>query len=342
MAASYGRIDEIRDGVSPREIYLGFHSHESGASPTGPDSFFDLASLTKILSTTLLAMVRVERGEVLLEDRLSRLLPGYVRENPKAATISLAGLLTHTSGLPAWRPFYQAMRDRFGDALRLVPPSVRRAHFDSLVDVVVPECAPGEKVIYSDLGFLLLERILSKDLLSDANSLFSEVPGLRLQYRPVGAERRDSSEEVLATEVCPWRGFLQGEVHDDNAWSRGGVAGHAGLFGRLRDVQAWMEALFREEWVSMRTLGLFSQTIADSSGVVRARGFDAPARDGTGSTGFAFSRSSIGHLGFTGTSLWMDLDSGDYAILLTNRVHPVRTDDRIRRLRMMFHEEVRR
>jgi CubicO group peptidase (beta-lactamase class C family) len=145
----------------------------------------------------------------------------------------------------------------------------------------------------------------------------------------------------MMTENCPWRGLLQGEVHDDNAWSRGGVAGHAGLFGRLQDVQHWIEALFSGLWVSRSTLRRFADVHVDSSGARRAHGFDVPSIDGSGSTGLSFSMNSIGHLGFTGTSVWMDLDSGDFAVLLSNRVHPKRTDDRIRAVRREFHRIIR-
>jgi CubicO group peptidase (beta-lactamase class C family) len=143
------------------------------------------------------------------------------------------------------------------------------------------------------------------------------------------------------TEICPWRGRLQGEVHDDNTWSRGGKAGHAGLFGRLKDLELWIDSLLGGDFVSRRTLREFARVVTDSSGNRRAFGFDVSALDGSGSTGFAFSPATIGHLGFTGTSLWMDLDQGVYAILLTNRVHPVRTDDRIRQLRREYHDAVR-
>lgn len=349
IAASWGKIDGIRSGVSPNEIHLGRHSHEPGSGLVHRNSFFDLASLTKILLTTLLAMERVERGALRLDSRLADLLPDYVRKNPAAGAVTVHHLLTHTSGLPAWRPLYERLREKFGDDLDRVPVPTRRAFFDSLVDEVPLECATGERVIYSDLGFLLLERVLTRDLPGDAKRLYGRVPGLQLGDpgagdMQVGSLHRGGPAErqAVATELCPWRGLLRGRVHDDNAWSRGVLSGHAGLFGRLQDLQLWVEALFSEKWVSMRTLRQFTRTVADSRGSVRAPGFDVPARDGSGSTGASFSMSSIGHLGFTGTSLWLDLDSGDYAILLTNRVHPSRADDRIRKLRREYHEEVRR
>ena len=341
IAASYGKIDDLKNGCSPHEFYLGTHSHLVGSEKVNRNSVFDLASLTKILLTTLLAMIEVEHERIDLDDSLEERLPEYVKKNPGARTITVRHLLTHGSGLPAWRPFYESLRARFGESLRTLHPAVRKAYFDACLDEVPIERGVGEKLVYSDLGFLLLERVLSDDVLESSKNLFNKIPGLQLKGIRVPSVKGEG-REFVATEICPWRGLLQGEVHDDNAWSRGGVSGHAGLFGRLIDIQLWVESLFKERWVSLKTLKKFSETVSDSGGSVRAHGFDVPSREGLGSTGAFFSMNSIGHLGFTGTSLWMDLDSGDYAILLTNRVHPLRTDERIRKLRLAFHEEVRR
>jgi CubicO group peptidase (beta-lactamase class C family) len=250
-------------------------------------------------------------------------------------------LLTHRSGLPAWRPFFESMRAKFGGRMGLIPREKRIEYFNSLLDSVPAEESLRGRVVYSDLGFLHLERILGNNFERDLMELYSFIPELRLHYRDaIGVTAPDQGGYVM-TEICPWRGGLQGEVHDDNAWSRGGMAGHAGLFGRLKDLELWIDSLLGGDFVSLRTLREFSRVVTDSSGNRRAFGFDVSALDGSGSTGFAFSPATIGHLGFTGTSLWMDLDQGMYAILLTNRVHPVRTDDRIRQLRREFHEAVR-
>jgi CubicO group peptidase (beta-lactamase class C family) len=318
IAASFGRIGS----TEKTRHYLGTHSRFRGALPVGEESFFDLASLTKILATTLLCMKKVETGALAIDSRLE-------------------GLLTHRSGLPAWRPFFESMRVKFGDRLGLIPREERIEHFNSLLDSVGVEESLRGRVVYSDLGFLHLERLLGGHFERDLMALYSRIPGLRLHYREaIGVAFPDQSRYVM-TEICPWRGRLQGEVHDDNTWSRGGKAGHAGLFGRLKDLELWIDSLLGGDFVSLRTLREFSRVVTDSSGNRRALGFDVSALDGSGSTGFAFSPATIGHLGFTGTSLWMDLDQGVYAILLTNRVHPVRTDDRIRQLRREFHEAAR-
>jgi CubicO group peptidase (beta-lactamase class C family) len=265
------------------------------------------------------------------------------------AAFTVEDLLLHASGLPAWRPFYEAMIRRFGTDLHRVPVRERKTFFFQELDSVQVERGPREKIVYSDLGFLLLGRLLASDQAAGVGELFRSMPGVGLHYRPVIRsaieERfliRKRGESVMDTEICPWRGALTGLVHDDNAYSMGGVAGHAGLFGTLPDLKAWIQGLFSEKVVSLRTIERFSCTFSDASGQRRALGFDCPPTDWSGSTGRVFSPSTIGHLGFTGTSLWMDLSRGVYAVLLTNRVHPTREDPRIRPFRRAFHEEIGR
>jgi CubicO group peptidase (beta-lactamase class C family) len=219
--------------------------------------------------------------------------------------------------------------------------------FEKLAEVA-REAPAGSKIVYSDIGVLRFQAQMESQF-GDWNdwvsgSVWSQMEGSKLHYRPVirsaAGERfaiQASGESVAMTEVCPWRGLLQGQVHDDNAWSLGGVAAHAGVFGRLNDVVQWVQTLFDQTWVSLKTLQRFTQIIEPVPGVRRSIGFDRPSLDGSGSTGFSFGPNTIGHLGYTGTSLWIDLDTGFFAVLLTNRVHPTRTDDRIRSLRKAFH-----
>jgi serine-type D-Ala-D-Ala carboxypeptidase len=253
-------------------------------------------------------------------------------------------LLNHSSGLPAWKPFYESMISRFGNAGNMVnvPIETRKDFFYEMV--ISDSCIsnPGEKILYSDLGFLLLSRFAEQKTSKSFDQLIQEevwdsIKNCQLEFRPVFQKRRNEPG-FAATEWCPWRGLLQGEVHDDNAWSMGGVAGHAGVFGSLNDILSWVSSFIRGEIASFRTMKEFSKIISDDFGTRRALGFDVPPLDGTGSTGDLFSTSAtIGHLGFTGTSLWMDLDQGKFAVLLTNRVHPMRDDLRIRSFRKSFH-----
>jgi len=319
---------------------IGSTSHFADALPVTEKTYFDLASLTKILSTTTLAMKRYDQGTLNLDQTLS--------VNPSFSSIRIKDLLTHASGLPAWKPFYEEMKSHFGVSLPYVSLVERKKKFDELLYRSVPENPPLSKVIYSDLGFLMLANLLSRDFKTDVESMWAAMKIEHLHFRPVltdaftaRARSKQRGESIAATEFCPWRGLLVGQVHDDNAWSSGGIAGHAGSFGHLNDIKAWLHAIFLGPFLSRSTLEIFTREAVSISGIRRALGFDMPSEDGSGSTGFSFSRNTVGHLGYTGTSLWVDLDSGDYAILLTNRVHPSRADVRIRELRREFHRLVR-
>lgn len=332
-AAAFGTISHTH------QVFVGQTGWCEGARNVGPSTYFDLASLTKILATTTLAMIQVDSGALDLDADLAFLLPERVKANPKLASIRVRDLLTHSSGLPAWRPFYLEMIKHFGPALSQASILHREQYFCSLLYQVTPEHVPGEKIIYSDLGFLILEEVLSSNFKRDVESVWKNIPNCELQFREVISPTRHL--DTMMTEICPWRGLLQGQVHDDNAWSKGGFAGHAGVFGRLQDVVSWIKTMFSSQMVSERTLRLFFTEFQARDGGRRALGFDIPSLDGSGSTGFSFSRESVGHLGFTGSSLWFDLNSGDFGVLLTNRVHPHRTDDRIRPLRRAFHQIIR-
>lgn len=330
MAAAWGDLNSLEKGYH-HSVFVGTESHQS---PIAIDqhSIFDLASLTKILATTSLYMKWEEQGKISLLDPY----PGR--------SFTFQQLLTHSSGLTWWKPFYESLITRYGDAEKLVTvPIVERKK--CLYDLVLqeqPENPPGQKIVYSDLGPLLLSYYA--EFINPGKS-FDQIVGEEvwdgiqqcgLHFRPIAM--RERSDGVVATEVCPWRGWLQGEVHDDNCWSMGGVSGHSGVFGSLTDVVTWVRDLTAGKLVSYQTLRKFSQPVHDLSGNRRAIGFDMPSLDGMGSTAKVFSTSSIGHLGFTGTSIWIDLDQGRFAVLLTNRVHPSRSDNRIRDLRPMFHK----
>jgi len=334
IAAAWG---DLSKGNTAHVYYGGKESHAPNALAIDPHTQFDLASLTKVVATTSLYMRWVDQKKI----DLNQAFPGHHHD------FNFVQLLTHSSGLPAWKPFYESMHTRFGGAYELAKVSIekKKKYFYELLFSAVSEPLqqkPGAKIVYSDLGFLLLshfaeivshknfDQVVQTDVW---NRIFPKGEGFR--FRPI--QHRSMTPGIAATELCPWRGLLQGEVHDDNTWSMGGVAGHAGVFGTLTDVLKWMHALVEGKIASFSTLRQFSQSVYDSHGNRRALGFDQPSEDGSGSTANVFSGNSIGHLGFTGTSFWFDLDRGRYAILLTNRVHPSRDDNRIRDLRRLFH-----
>lgn len=340
IAAGYGTLSDFSRLSPGSEIYVGRTSHLATAGSVTAETFFDLASLTKILATTTLAMKRFDHGQLNLDAPISN--------SPAFQKIKMKHLLTHASGLPAWKPFYDEMRAHFGDALYRVPLAERNQKFREIFESVPPEKDPGQKIVYSDLGFLWLEKLLSNYFQHEVKQLWTAMGIRGLHFREVlrssQAERwntEQTKESIAATENCPWRGLLVGQVQDDNAWSKGGIAGHTGAFGRLKDLLAWIEAVFLGKVITRSTVKQFTQEAIEISGTRRALGFDMPSLDGSGSTGFWFSKETVGHLGFTGTSLWVDLVSGHYAVLLTNRVHPSRLDTRIRGLRREFHRLVR-
>ena len=357
MAASFGKLIDLGTArENDCDIYLGQTAREISSTPVNENTYFDLASLTKILATTTLAMKRYEEGVLDLDGTISG--PSKLR---------VRDLLTHSSGLPAWSPIFEKMRAHFGEQLPFFSLAERREKFYEFLygflDSIPKEKKPDELVVYSDLGFMLLEAHLSGQVpghfKDEVESLWKSLGISGLHFRQVVADAAaaatlslENNESIAATEICPWRGLLVGQVHDDNAWSLGGIAGHAGVFGRLIDLKAWLRgvflgfapgsfspSVFSRSVFSRATLETFSKEAICLSGTRRALGFDMPSMDGTGSTGKAFSQNSVGHLGFTGTSLWIDLDTGGYAILLTNRVHPKRDDLRIRQLRREFHQK---
>lgn len=300
------------------------------------DTIFDLASLTKPIVTATSLMLLVAEGRVDLDDPVVKVLPAFGERGKESVTIR--HLLTHTSGLKPWRPFHEALLERErkkGERLLGTPAAreavLERIHRSSLVH------DPGEAAVYGDLDFILLgaivEEIAGQPLDGFAHErIFAPLGMTDTRFVRLGdgapevpdAERR----RFAATENCPWRGkVLWGEVHDPNAWAMGGVAGHAGLFATADDVMRFAvcvldvwhgrsDALPRE-W--LRTF-LTRNEVPDQT--TWALGWDTPT-PGASSSGKHFSPGSVGHLGFTGTSLWIDLEREAVVVMLTNRVHLV-------------------
>ncbi len=307
-----------------------------------PDTIFDLASLTKIIATATLAMRAVEAGRIALSDPLRRWLPEW--RGADRADVTIRHLLTHSSGLTAYLPFY---RDLTG-----------RPEFQHAICGLPLEYAPDSQSIYSDLGFMLLAFIL-EDAAAAANrssvpaGAFDSSASFVEQFHRVASfltadplvfnPPRTWRRRCAPTEIDQWRGrLLTGEVHDENCWALGGAAGHAGLFGTASAVGAFARAVLRtirgEPILSQpETLRTFMtrSSVPDSS---RALGWDTMLP--TSSCGTLMSPSAIGHAGFTGTSLWIDWERDLYVVLLTNRVHPTRENNSIRDIRPRVHDAV--
>lgn len=303
---------------------------------------FDLASLTKPLATAL-SLLCLKKQEILrLNDQLSDLLEQAVPDDKK--DITLEQLLRHNSGLPAHRPYFKQLRS--------LPVEVRKKALLTMLLAEPLEACPGHAVVYSDLGFMLLGFIIeekTKQPLNDfvAQRLYAPI-GLadEISFNPISTAVFSTNTFFAPTELCPWRQkVLYGEVHDDNAYALGGVAGHAGLFGRVQAVLA----------LSRFLLDLYNgqaeHPLLDRSDLREAArrsgradstwglGFDTPSAIGS-SAGNLLSRLSFGHLGFTGTSFWCDPERDLAIVLLTNRVHPSRDNTLLREFRPCFHDTV--
>jgi CubicO group peptidase (beta-lactamase class C family) len=360
----------LRDG---RLVHLSVHGDaqvEPVRRPLAAACHFDVASLTKVMAAGTLAAVMVDRGEIGLDDPVARWLPGFERGGKGAVT--LRHLLAHRGGLSAWRPYYEEVkRDPVGGAAflpragrapgRLAEALARgRRLVRQAVLAEGLEAPPGSRTVYSDPGFMALgwaleaaggapldrlcrERVFAP--LALASTFF--VDAVAEEGRQAGEPGGREGRAFAATSRSPHRGEVScGAVDDENAWALGGVAGHAGLFSTAREVaamgQAWLDAL------SGRGGGLFGSETARAFTAPVAPGERGLAWDrptpGTSALGSRLGRGplgAVGHLGFTGCSLWVDLDAGVACALLTNHVHPGGADrERLRLYRRRFHDAV--
>lgn len=308
----------------------------SGAS-VAPETIFDLASLTKPLATTLAVLRLIQHGLIKLEDPLDRILPDF--ERTAKAGIKLKNLLYHDSGLPDYRPYYKILAG--------IDPDSRRNALRKLL-VQEPLINPiGKVVCYSDLGFMILAWVIEH--ISDQrldHYVADEI------YKPLGLKSLFFISDNLAkargpfaaTENCPWRNkIMEGQVHDENAYVVGGIEGHAGLFGTADNVHRLLAELLSiyhgERKSKIFRRDLLQRFFKRLPGTDKALGFDAPSQADS-SCGHGFSQTSVGHLGFTGTSFWMDLERSVIVILLTNRLHPSRENEGIKKFRPKIHDAV--
>ena len=359
--------------------------------PMMPDTVFDLSSLTKPLATTTAMMLLVRDGRVRLDDPACTVIPEFSRG--ARAEVTFRQLLNHTSGLPAWKPYYESIipdyesiipyyqsvipydesvipakagiQGRRG-AAAILPKETAGAHAGARAvtgksgclerihdeELVAP---PGEKVCYSDLGFILLgeavERLSGRPLdrfcrdeifapMGLPSTFFVDLSGCPPEPRPV------PGRTVAATEDCPWRRkILCGEVHDDNAFAMGGVAGHAGVFSSAPDVHRFIRFLGRcrrgaePDFLPGAVVREFLEAERTPPGQTHVLGWDTPSPEES-SSGRHFSVRTVGHLGFTGTSIWWDIERDVHVVFLTNRVHPSRDNAAIREYRPLVHDAV--
>ena len=318
---------------------FGALTYEPDAPETTNDTIFDLASLTKVIATTMLVMRAVDDGALALDSRVQQFLQEWRGADREAVTVR--DLLAHASGLPAYLPFF---RDHTG-----------RVEFEPAICQTPLEYAPRTQSVYSDLGFILLGFILEDAGSGGTRAIgrFDPAATFASQFRRLAAyitpeplafnPPRPWRDRTAPTELDQWRGrLLTGEVHDENAWALGGAAGHAGLFGTAAAVGAFARAVLHT--ISGQDVLARSTTFREFirrtgvPGSSRALGWDTMLP--TSSCGTRMSATAIGHTGFTGTSLWIDWERDLYVALLTNRVHPSREPNSLKAIRPAFHDAV--
>jgi serine-type D-Ala-D-Ala carboxypeptidase len=299
--------------------------------PTAPDArtVYDLASLTKIVATTTTMLHLVDQNRVQLDAPVVRFLPTW--RAPGTSAITIRQLLSHSSGLAAWRAFYKEAVDKADARAQLM--------------LVGPDAPPGTRFLYSDMNFMLLGMVIEQVTGLPLDSAFQQLVArpLRLadtRFRPDTAQRA----RIAPTEFDPWRQRkLHGEVHDENASRFDGVSGHAGLFSTgddlARVVRMWMNggALDGVRIAAARTVAEFTR-VQDTLVSRRALGWETP--NGTNSAGRRLSARAFGHTGFTGTSIWIDPSRDLFIILLTNRVNPTRENRKIGGVRTALADAV--
>jgi serine-type D-Ala-D-Ala carboxypeptidase len=290
----------------------------------GATTIYDLASLTKVVALAPAAMLAVDEGKLELDAPVQRYVPAFVGPGKERVTIRM--LLAHASGLPAWRPLFREAHSR--------------DQAFALANSTPLSSAPGTVDVYSDLGAIVLTQVLEAIYHERLDSLLQrrvfEPLGMRATgYLPKAGLR----ERIAPTEVDSWRGrLLRGEVHDENAAVMEGVSGHAGLFASAEDLLTFAEWMLTvnssetAEQLSARPTvrpSVFREFMRPQNlvpGSSRPLGWDTPSPGG--SAGSRLSPRSFGHLGFTGTSIWIDPDRDLAIILLSNRVNPTRNNPR--------------
>ncbi len=296
---------------------------------------YDLASVTKVVGLTSAIMILVEEGKIELDSPVEAYLPEF--QGAVQSDITIRHLLTHTSGLPGWRPIFSETTSR-------------TEAIDSVL-LASLESTPGSQYVYSDLGAITLGLVAEKVSGTSLNQFLEE----RL-FGPLGMDWTrfsppiDWLDRTTPTEYYPWRDkVVHGEVHDENAARLEGVAGHAGLFSIAPDLAkfaSWMLDLYHNRVLRTRVPTISAPLVREfvskqdlPPGSTRALGWDTPSEEGS-SAGTLLSLRSFGHTGFTGTSMWIDPELELFVILLTNRVHPSRDNQRIRPIRGQVADSV--
>jgi CubicO group peptidase (beta-lactamase class C family) len=334
-ACSVGFIFNNNNTLEGDIFSYGYAGEVGRTFPVSEETIFDLASLTKPLVTSLSLLTLLEEGKLHLDDTIQKFF-GTIPPDKKK--ITLFQLLTHSSGLPAHRPYYKKLMD-YSLTERM----------ERLTDWILAEnliFQPGTANLYSDLGFILLGRIIEAVSGDPLDEYWHKkiIKPLALEKGLFFANKlKKGSAVCAATGVCAWsKKTLCGTVHDDNCRALGGVAGHAGLFGTPKAVLSMCENIVLEFRGERQHPSYSSENLRKVFGNKHGTwsfGFDTPT-SGCSSSGKYFSDLTVGHLGFTGTSFWIDLQCDIAVVFLTNRVFCGESPAPIRMLRPLLHDSI--
>ncbi|MGB7549663.1 MAG: serine hydrolase [Terracidiphilus sp.] len=330
----------LSGGEAVLQDALGRFTYDEHARAVTAETVYDVASITKVAATTAAAMMLYQRGLLDLGTPLGELLPGFVvgrSSGESAHHVKLHHLLAHNSGLPGYVELFRSVS---------TPAGIYRACLQLPL-----ESEPGERSEYSDIGFILLGKaleVLTRESLATwvRKEVFQPLGLADTGFCPPAASR--SQIPPTEDDASFRRRRMQGEVQDEHAWLLGGAAGHAGLFSNVQDLLRFAGEILaafgsgsdavRPALFTTETIERFAQR-QSPDGSSRALGWDTPSAES--SAGRHFSPHSIGHLGYSGCSLWIDLDAAVAAVLLTNRTWPDRQSQLIRSVRPAFHDAVR-
>ena len=308
---------------------LGHFTYSSLSRRVEPGAIFDLASVTKALCTASVCMLLLQEGRLDLERPVVNVLPEFVADDPRRGDVTFRMLLAHSSGLPAYVRLFEicaAKADLLAHALKVPLTS-----------------DPGSRAEYSDIGFILLGEALQR-ITGEPLDTFCT----KKIFTPLGLEhtcfKPPRWQRALVPPTENDRRFrhkiIRTEVNDENAWVMGGVAGHAGCFGPAHEVAAFAQCMLHRgaPLFDLHTVELFTRRENSPAGTSRALGWDTPSNPSQ--SGKYFSPRSYGHLGYTGTSLWIDPERQLSVTLLTNRTWPDRSSQLIKQVRPAFHDAV--
>jgi len=318
-----------KEGKTIYENAYGNFTYDKKSQPASVSTIYDLASLTKIISTTTAAMICIDRGLFKLNDKVVKYIPQFGNHNKE--NISIKNLLMHNSGLPAYKRFY---------------------NFYSNADDVIKDIYNTDlvyetesKTVYSDLSMIVLQKVIEKvtgvslDNFSKEN-IFDPLNMINTMFNPPDSIKNN----IAPTEFDNyWRHRqLQGEVHDETASLLNGVSGNAGLFSNVDDLSNFLTMILNKGMfnsksiINENTVSLFTSKQPNSE---RALGWDIKSKEKS-SAGKLFSPNSFGHTGYTGTSFWLDPVKKLFVIFLTNRVYPTRNNTKIIKFRPVLHDEI--